>query len=78
MTRYAQWLAPFPAAELLWASPREVLNIVQASECGCDIITVTPDVLAKVPTLGKDLTVFSLETVAMFHNDAMSAGLTIH
>lgn len=77
MTRYAQWLEHLPSAELLWASPREVLNIVQASECGCDIITVTPDVLAKVPTLGKDLTVFSLETVAMFHNDAVSAGLSI-
>lgn len=78
MTRYAEWLASWPNAELLWASPREVLNIVQASQCGCDIITVTPDVLAKLPTLGKDLAAFSLETVTMFRDDAVSAGLSIH
>ena len=78
MSRYAGWLADLHSAELLWASPREVLNIVQASACGCDIITVTPDVLAKVSSLGRDLSAFSLETVAMFYNDAVSAGLTIH
>ena len=77
MTTYAQWLTGLENAELLWASPREVLNIVQASQCGCDIITVTPDVLAKVATLGKDLTDFSLETVSMFYRDAVSAGLSI-
>ena len=60
--------------ELLWASPREVLNIVQAAEVGCDIITVTNDLLAKLPTLGKDLAEFSLETVQMFHRDASAAG----
>jgi transaldolase len=47
MTRYVTWLSDFPGAELLWASPREVLNIVQAADCGCDIITVTPDLLRK-------------------------------
>jgi transaldolase len=60
--------------ELLWASPREVLNIVQAAEIGCDIITVTSDLLAKLPLLGKELAAFSLETVQMFHRDAAAAG----
>jgi transaldolase len=60
--------------ELLWASPREVLNIVQAIEVGCDIITVTPDLLKKVELFGKDLGEFSLETVQMFHRDAKTAG----
>jgi len=60
--------------ELLWASPREVLNIVQAAEVGCDIITVTSDLLAKLALLGKELGVFSLETVQMFHRDAEAAG----
>ena len=60
--------------ELLWASPREVLNIVQAAEIGCDIITVTPDLLAKLALYGKELGVFSLETVQMFHRDAEAAG----
>ncbi|MDO8307698.1 MAG: transaldolase family protein [Actinomycetota bacterium] len=77
MKRYAQWLEPLPKAELLWASPREVLNIVQAAECGCDIITVTPDLLRKLDLLGKDLADFSLETVRMFYDDALSAGLEI-
>ena len=56
--------------ELLWASPRELLNIVQAGEIGCDIITVTPDLLDKLALVGKDLGEFSLETVQMFHRDA--------
>ena len=60
--------------ELLWASPRELLNIVQAAEVGCDIITVTPDLLKKLPLVGKDLGAFSLDTVRMFHRDAESAG----
>ena len=59
--------------ELIWASPRELLNIVQAHEIGCDIITVTHDVLGKLPTLGKDLDEFSLDTVRMFHRDAATA-----
>jgi transaldolase len=63
--------------ELLWASPRELLNIVQAAEIGCDIITVTNDLLAKLPTLGKDLAQFSLETVQMFHGDAQAAGFKL-
>jgi transaldolase len=63
--------------ELIWASPRELLNIIQAHEIGCDIITVTHDVLKKLPTLGKDLDEFSLDTVQMFHSDASSAGYTL-
>ena len=77
MTRYVVWLSHLPNAQLLWASPREVLNIVQAADCGCDIITATPDVLKKLDTLGKDLVTFSLETVQMFYDDALSAGLQI-
>ena len=60
--------------EVIWASPREVLNVVQADECGCHIITMTDDLLKKLPGLGKDLEVFSLETVQMFRRDAVAAG----
>jgi transaldolase len=63
--------------EVIWASPREVLNVVQADEIGCHIITVTPDILKKLSNIGKNLEVFSLETVQMFYNDATSAGYTI-
>lgn len=64
-------------AELLWASPRELLNIFQADEIGCHIITVTGDVIRKLALVGKDLERYSLETVAMFHKDALSAGFVI-
>lgn len=63
-----------PRAELLWASPRELLNIIQAECIGCHIITVTSDVLKKLAMVGKDLTQLSLETVQMFYNDAAAAG----
>lgn len=66
-----------PKAELLWASPRELLNIIQADAMGCHIITVTNDLLAKLGGLGKDLDQFSLETVRMFEGDAKAAGYTI-
>jgi transaldolase len=66
-------LADHPSIELIWASPREILNIVQADEIACDIITVTHDLLKKLPTLGKDLDEFSLDTVKMFHRDAQVA-----
>ena len=66
-----------PKAELLWASPRELLNIFQADEVGCHIITVTHDVLKKLSGVGKDLSTFSLETVAMFYKDAQAAGYSI-
>lgn len=66
-----------PNVEILWASPRELLNVFQANDVGCHIITVTPDVLKKLSGVGKDLDQFSLETVAMFHRDARTAGYTI-
>lgn len=66
-----------PRAELIWASPREILNVVQADQVGCHIITMTHDLLAKLGSLGKDLDQFSLETVQMFHRDAQSAGFTL-
>lgn len=77
MRRYLSQLAHVPNAELLWASPREALNIVQAAEIGCHIITVTPELLRKLDLLDKDLHQFSLETVRMFYEDAVSAGLEI-
>ena len=66
-----------PKAELLWASTRELLNLIQAESCGCHIITITNDILKKVPLVGKDLTQLSLETVQMFYSDAQSAGYKI-
>jgi transaldolase len=59
---------------LLWASPRELLNIFQADDVGCHIITATESVLSKLPTIGKDLVAYSLETVQMFYNDAARSG----
>ena len=64
-----------PEKEILWASPREALNIIQAERCSCDIITVTPDIIKAMSTFGKDLEEFSLETVKMFYDDAVEAGL---
>ncbi len=64
-------------AELLWASPRELLNIFQADDIGCHIITVSHDLLAKLSLVGKDLNEYSLETVKMFHRDAAMAGFSI-
>jgi transaldolase len=66
-----------PKAELLWASTRELLNLIQAESCGCHIITITNDILKKVPLVGKDLNQLSLETVQMFYTDAQSAGYRI-
>jgi transaldolase len=63
-----------PKAELLWASPRELLNIFQADAAGVQIITATRDVIAKLKSVGRDLAEFSLDTVKMFHNDARAAG----
>ena len=77
MAEAVRILKPNPNAELLWASPRELLNIFHADAVGCHIITVTSDVLAKLPLIGKDLSVFSLETVQMFRRDALQAGLSI-
>jgi transaldolase len=66
-----------PHAELIWASPRELLNVFHAEAVGCDIITVTNDVLAKLSNVGKDLGQFSLETVRMFRDDAVKAGFEL-
>lgn len=66
-----------PEAELLWASPREVLNVFQADAIGCHIITATNDILKKLPLRGKDLDEYSAETVEMFHTDASAAGYEI-
>jgi transaldolase len=66
-----------PRAELLWASPRELLNIFHAEEAGCHIITATNDLIAKLSLLDKDLTEYSRETVQMFHRDATSAAYEI-
>lgn len=69
--------ATAPRAELIWASPREVLNLVQADSIGCHVITMTDALLGKLGTLGTDLDRFSLETVQMFRRDALSAGFTL-
>lgn len=66
-----------PKAELLWASPRELLNVFQADEVGCHIITATPDILAKLKLVGKSLDDYSLDTVKMFYTDASAAGFSI-
>jgi transaldolase len=63
-----------PSAEVLWASPRELLNLFQAESCGCHIITIINDILKKIPLINKDLNQLSLETVNMFYTDGQAAG----
>ena len=70
-------VAKKPKAQLLWASPRELLNIFQAEECGCHIITVTGEILKKLSMVGKSLDELSLDTVKMFYNDASAAGFRL-
>src|SRR4051812_19982962 len=70
-------LRPHPQIELIWASPRELLNVFQADAIGCQIITVTPDVLKKLALVGKDLDEYSLDTVKMFRSDAVAAGFSL-
>jgi transaldolase len=70
-------IADRPEHELIWASPREVLNVLHADHAGCHIITVTHDLLAKLNLIGKDLNEFSLDTVRMFHRDAVDAGYSL-
>ena len=67
-------LSEIRCAELIWASPRELLNIFQSDEVGCHIITATADILNKIPLIGLDLREYSLDTVQMFHRDAQKAG----
>ena len=77
MAKAVEMLAPFPNLDLIWASPREVLNIVQAVEVGCPVITVTPVLLEKLGGLGRDHTELSLDTVRMFHRDAQLSGYAL-
>ena len=77
MTEAVRILESEPRAELMWASPRELLNIFQADAIGCHIITVTQDILKKLPLVGKDLDEYSLETVKMFHDDGEAAGFSL-
>jgi transaldolase len=74
MAAAVELLAPTPNVELIWASPRELLNVFQANSVGCHIITATNDILKKLDLVGKDLTDYSLDTVKMFKNDAEGAG----
>jgi transaldolase len=77
MTECVGILKAAPAAELIWASPRELLNIMQADAIGCHIITVTNDILKKLTLVGKDLSDYSLDTVKMFFDDGRKAGFTL-
>lgn len=77
MARAVEIIARAPRAELIWASSREILNLIQADGVGCQIITITHDLLRKLDCLGKDLDQYSLETVQMFHRDAAAAGFEL-
>jgi transaldolase len=77
MTNAVEILKVAPAAELIWASPRELLNIFQADEIGCHVITVTNDILKKLSLVGYDLNEYSLDTVKMFYADAVAAGFKL-
>src|SRR5271166_3195302 len=77
MSRAVDILKTNERCELIWASPRELLNIFQADDIGCHIITVTSDILKKLDLVGKDLDDFSLETVKMFYNDGLNSGYTL-
>ena len=77
MAAAVQLLALRPKAELIWASPRELLNIFHADQIGCHVITVTNDILKKLELVGKDLTDYSLDTVKMFRSDAVAANFRL-
>jgi transaldolase len=77
MAAAVELVRTYPGLELIWASPRELLNIYQADAIGCDIITVTGDILKKLDLVGKDLAGYSLETVEMFYNDARRSGFSL-
>ena len=74
MAESVKRLRAAPNTELIWASPRELLNIFQADEIGCHVITVTNDIVKKLSLVGKDMNEYSLETVKMFYNDGKAAG----
>ena len=77
MTEVLDLMSSHPKSELIWASPRELLNIFQADAIGCHIITVTNDILKKLLLVGYDLSEYSLDTVKMFYNDAKKAGFSL-
>lgn len=77
MKKSVEIISHLPKAEMIWASPRELLNVFQAADCGCQIITATPDILKKLSLVGKDLVDYSLDTVKMFYQDAVAAGFKI-
>jgi transaldolase len=77
MAKAVEMVSVHPGMELIWASPRELLNIFQADSIGCHIITATPDVLQKLALVGKDLDEYSLDTVKMFHTDATKSGFKV-
>ena len=77
MAAAVEMMRPYPQLECIWASPRELLNIIHAESVGCHIITVTNDILKKLANLGKDLDEFSLDTVKMFRDDAVKAGFSL-
>lgn len=72
-----QFLDKQDNTRLIWASPRELLNVFQANDCGCHIITATSDILKKLSLVGKSLEEYSLETVQMFHRDARESGYVL-
>jgi transaldolase len=77
MRKAVEILSNYKNLELIWASPRELLNVFQADSIGCHVITATSDILGKLSLVGKDLDLYSLETVKMFRDDAVKAGFTI-
>ena len=77
MAAAVELLRPHPNQQLIWASPRELLNLFHADAVGCHVITMTNDLLKKLPLVGKDLTEYSLDTVKMFHTDAAQAGFRL-
>jgi transaldolase len=77
MTEALSSMKSNPLSELIWASPRELLNIFQADDIGCHVITVTNDILKKLSLVGYDLDKYSLDTVKMFYNDAVVAGFKL-
>ena len=75
--RGARVMKPYPTQRLIWASPRELLNVFHADSIGCHVITVTNDILKKLTLVDKDLPAYSLDTVKMFHDDAKAAGFAL-
>ena len=77
MAAAVEMVSVHPGMELIWASPRELLNIIQADDIGCHIITATSDILKKLSLVGRDLHEYSLDTVKMFYSDAQASGFRL-